>query len=144
MNKKILFFATIALSLVLTGCLKDECPGSLFCQHERFKADATPRWETGSVVEKNAESMNKFIIDTGGNKFSTTNFKTGRMTEDGSHFEIIEIIGMPVVGRIHGVTIRRPSGVSNLHRFEILKIEGDKLWMVFMETVSSEERRVVQ
>ena len=117
--------------------------------YKSFKADTTPRWESGTAVEKNAESAYTFIIDAG-NKLSPANkYKTGRITKsDGSAYEIIEfdldVTGKPVVGKPTGAQIRKPSGVTALYSLEIVQIENDRLWIVFKESVSSPERRVVQ
>ena len=117
--------------------------------YKSFKADATPRWESGTAVEKNAESAYTFIIDAG-NKLSPANkYKTGRITKnDGSVYEIIEfdldVTGKPVVGKPTGAQIRKPSGTTALYSLEIVQIENDRLWLVFKESANSLERRMVQ
>ena len=110
-----------------------------------FKADDTPRWQVGFTIEQNHETAYTFIIDSKGKLFSSPFYKTGRISKaNGSSFEVLEFPGPPVTGRVNGAQIRRESGVVELHRFEIIKIEGPKLWMVFQETDSSAERWVVQ
>jgi len=110
-----------------------------------FMEDATPRWEQGTSVEYNAASSNTFITDYSGNLFSSTTYKTGRITQlDGSNYEIIQLPAPPAVGIVTGAQIRKPSGVVTLHSLEIVKKAGDILWIIFYETPTSPERRVVQ
>ena len=120
--------------------------------YKSFKADDTPRWESGTMVEKNTESAYTFIIDAG-NKLSPANkYKTGRITKsDGSAYEIIEfdldVTGKPVVGKPTGAQIHKQSGTTPLYSFEIVKIGTGLtpfMWIVFRETATSPERRVVQ
>jgi len=144
MRTRILLFTAIAV-LALAGCKKDnggnENPVDAY---ESFKADASPRWENGATVEKNDASLYTYITDAGGNLFSSAKYKTGRTSSDGSSYEIIEFDGQPAVGKPTGAAIRRPSGVTNLSSLEILKTDSGKLWIVFKETETSAERRIVQ
>jgi len=138
--KKILLFAVLAAA-AFTGCKKDD---GVIDPYETFKTDATPRWENGSTVERNDQGAYVFITDTGGKLFSSDNYKTGRMPADGSDYELIEFSGSPAVGTPSDPTIRKPSGSAALHSLEIVQITGDKLWIVFKETETSTERRIVQ
>ena len=142
--KKILLFAIIAV-FVFSGCKeKDDEPTPPVDVYEAFKADATPRWENGTTVQKNEESNYVFITDAGGKLFSSAKYKTGRMSAGGSDLELIEFSGAPVVGKPTEPNIRKPSGSVALHSLEIVKIESGKLWIVFKETATSTERRIVQ
>jgi len=110
-----------------------------------FKSDATPRWESGALMEKNHESSYTFVTDAGGKLTSSSNYKTGRITtRDGNTFEMIEFDGPPAKGVIPGAILRTAQGATPLHHFEIVKEENSKLWMIFKESASSPERRVVQ
>lgn len=139
--KKILLLAVLA-TIASTGCKKDDPQSPI--PYEAFMSDATPRWESGAAVEKNEQSAYIFVTDTGGKLFSSDNYKTGRMSADGSDYELIEFSGTPAVGKPDAPSIRKPSGSANLHSLEIVKITGDKLWIVFQETDGSPERRIVQ
>ena len=113
--------------------------------YEAFKADATPRWESGTNVEKSENNLDYlFIIDADGELFDSQKYTTGRMSIDGDTYEIIEFSGTPAVGKPADASLRKPSGSTALNTLEIVKIEGGKLWIVFKETASSAERRVVQ
>jgi hypothetical protein len=113
----------------------------------QFKNDATPRWETGTTIRYNRDTPHTFITDKDGKLFSSTAYKTGRITSpDGSGFEVLEfnVTGPPATGTPSGALLRTPSGATPLYRLEIVKVEGSKLWIVFQETSTSLERRVVQ
>jgi hypothetical protein len=114
----------------------------------KFKADDTPRWESGATVEKSAESSHIFITDQGGYLFGPTpssNYKTGRITkEDGSQYEIIEIPGLIEKGKYANCQLHKESGTVTLVRLEVVKKVGDKMWIVFQEAAGAAERRVVQ
>ena len=143
--KKTLLFLFVA-TLAVSGCRKEPEPEPPD-PYAAFKADATPRWEIGSTVEKNEGTTYTFIKDIDGQLFETSKYTTGRITQaDGNSYEFIEFTGPPVVGKPSDPSIRtmlrRES--SNLYSLEILKIEGDKLWIVFKESAGSTERRVVQ
>ena len=138
--KKTLFLA-IATVILMASCKKNNDTPDLY---EAFKSDATPRWENGTTVEKNDESQYNFVIDKGGNLFSSANFKVGRSWLGGDNYEFIEFSGAPVVGKPSGAFIRKPSGTVDISSLEIVKIEGAKLWIVFKETSSSAERKIVQ
>ena len=112
--------------------------------YEAFKADATPRWENGTTVQKNDASNFVFITDLGGSLFSSAKYKTGYMSADGSSYELIEFSGTPAVGKPAEPSIRRASGSTALSSLEIVKMDGGKLWIVFKETANSAERRIVQ
>ena len=146
--KKSLLFLAVAI-LALSSCRKEpepEQPAPPIDPYEAFKADATPRWEDGSQVEKNEEKPYTYVIDMGGQLFSNSpKYKIGRIkTANGSSYEFIEFAGTPVVGKPSEPSIRKPSGSVALHSLEILKIENGTLWIVFKETAASLERRVVQ
>jgi len=140
MNKKVLLLA-IATVVLMASCKKDNTQPDLY---KNFKADATLRWENGTTVEKSDESKYIFVVDKGGNLFSSANYKIGRVWAGGENYEIIEFAGAPAIGKPTGAAIRKPGGVTNLASLEIVKIDGNKLWVVFKETESSAERRVVQ
>ena len=141
MNKKVLLLA-IATVVLMASCKKNDDTPDLYAE---FKADATPRWENGTTVEKNEGSQYTFVIDKGGNLFSSANYKVGRSWTGGDNYEFIEFSGAPVVGKPSGfAVIRKPSGTADLSSLEIVKIEGGKLWIVFKETANSAERRIVQ
>ena len=129
---RLFLLLTLAAVLVMTGCKKDkdeeQTPPDVYAE---FKADATPRWENGTTIEKSEESSYTFIIDTGNSLFASAKYKTGRTNSDGSSYEFIEFSGTPVAGKVSGASLRKPSGVSDLYSLEILKIESGKLWMVF-------------
>ena len=139
---KKLILLTFAALFAVTGCKKKEdvVPDI----YATFKADATPRWENGTTVEKSAESVFTFVTDAGENLFASGRYKTGRMSSDGSDYEIIEFTGPPAIGEPSDPTLRRPSGTTFLHHLEILQAYSGKLWIVFRETSTSTERRVVQ
>ncbi len=146
LKSKIIFLAA-ALLAVFASCKKDDPAGTEPDSAETyaaFKADDTPRWENGTTVEKNENTAYVFICDAGGHLFSSSAYKTGRMAADGSSFEIVEFNGSPAVGNPSSATLRTQAGSITLHRIEILKIENSKLWMVFQETKTSAERRIVQ
>jgi hypothetical protein len=111
-----------------------------------FKADDTPRWEIGATVEKNANSKNTFISDFGGKLLTLAKHKTGRITTpDGSSYEIVEFNGPAAVGKPTGAAINKASaGSVPLYSLRIVQVVGNKLWIVFKETESAPERRVVQ
>uniref|UniRef100_S0DFJ6 Uncharacterized protein n=1 Tax=termite gut metagenome TaxID=433724 RepID=S0DFJ6_9ZZZZ len=134
---------TVLAAVAVTGCKKgdDPVPADAYAA---FKADDTPRWENGSVVEKNEEGAYTFVTDAGGKLFSSAAYKTGRISHGGDSFEIIEFSGSPVVGSPSDPTIRKPAGTTDLYLLEIVKMEGGKLWIVFKETPTSTERRIVQ
>ena len=132
----------VAVALALTGCRKS---GRIDADpYTAFKADATPRWESGTAVEKNELTSRVFVTDMGGNLFSSPKYKTGRISADGSSYEIIEFSGTPAVGKPAEPGFRTPNGIVVPHRLEIVKVLSDKLWIVFQETATSTERRVVQ
>jgi len=140
--KKHTLLLALAAVLAFTSCLKDDDPTP--DTYKAFKADATPRWENGATVQNNEGGAYTFITDTGGALFGSANYKTGRMSSDGSSYEMIEFSGTPAVGKPTGAGIRTQNGVTALESLEILKAEAGKLWIVFKETASSAERRVVQ
>jgi len=146
--KKIAILTVIAI-LAIAGCKKkpdiepEPTPDPVDV-YEAFKADATPRWENGTTVAKNEDSDYIFIVDADESLFESAKYKTGYMTEDGSNYEIIEFSGAVAVGKPTSATLRKPSGSVNLNSLEIIKIDGSKLWIVFKETATSSERRIVQ
>ena len=142
MNKRVLL-SLIAAAFLFASCSKNDpvTPPDLYAE---FKADATPRWENGTAVEKNEGSQYTFVLDKGGNLFSSANYKVGRSWSGGDNYEIIEFSGTPAVGKPSGAFIRKPGGTSAPFLLEIVKIEGGKLWIVFKETQTSNERRIVQ
>ena len=149
--KKTVILLAIAVVFTLAGCKKDKQseepvvpPVVQTDLYLDFKADATPRWENGATVQKNEKSAYVFITDAGGSLFASAKYKTGRISADGSDFEIIEFSGAPAVGKPTEPSIRKPSGSVALNSLEIVKIESGKLWIVFKETASSTERRIVQ
>jgi hypothetical protein len=137
--KKILLLAVLA-AIALTGCKKD----SPVDPHATFKADATPRWENGPAVEENEQGAHVFVTDEGGKLFDSDTYTTGRLSADGSDYELIEFSGAPAVGHPANPALRTPSGVEPLHRLEIVQATGGMLWIVFQETAGSTERRIVQ
>jgi outer membrane lipoprotein SlyB len=143
MKTKILLVALMA-ALAFTSCKKDnDKPSDVYAE---FKADAIPRWENGTAVELSDASTNTFIVDNG-TLFSSAKYKVGRITAaDGSAFEFIEFDGPAAAGvKSTGATLRKPSGITALASLEILKVDDKgKLWIVFKETASGTERRVVQ
>ena len=139
--KNRLLLSVIAVAIMFASCKKNNDTPDLY---EAFKSDATPRWENGTTVEKNEGSQYTFVIDKSGNLFSSANFKVGRSWSGGDNYEFIEFSGAPVVGKPSGAFIRKPSGTVDISSLEIVKIEGAKLWIVFKETSSSAERKIVQ
>ena len=132
----------MGLFVLLTSCRKS---GRIDADpYAAFKADATPRWESGTAVEKNELSPRVFVTDMGGDLFSSPKYKTGRISADGNSYEIIEFSGTPAVGKPAEPGFRTPNGIVVPHRLEIVKVLSDKLWIVFQETATSTERRVVQ
>jgi hypothetical protein len=115
-----------------------------------FKADDTPRWEWqgGALTEKSSESIHTFVTDTGGNLFAPplqAKYKTGRITAaDGSAYEFIEFDAPPAVGKAAGAQVHTQLGTTPVHSLKVVKIAGTKLWIVFNETSTSQERRIVQ
>ena len=143
MKTKALLFA-FAAALTFVGCSKNSNESVPTDTYETFKADATPRWENGSSVEKNAESAYTFITDTGGQLFESAKYKTGRITDGGNGFEIVEFSGTPAAGKPAGATLHSEQGTTPLHSLEILKIDKGTLWIIFKETETATERRIVQ
>ena len=134
-------------AFAFAGCKSDKEPETLVTPdvYAAFKTDATPRWESGNTMLKSEEANNYvFVSDAGGALFSSAKYKTGRIWDNGSNYELIEFNGIPTVGKPLEPTIRKPSGSVALNSLEILKVEGGKLWIVFKETASSPERRIVQ
>ena len=117
-----------------------------------FITNGTPRWETGSTVEINADHPYIYITDNGSNArklFGSSLFKTGRITvNDGSAFEIIEFNTAPTtVGVYTGCGIynfTNQVSPAPLDYLEVVKIDGKKLWIVFREDGSTVTRRIVQ
>lgn len=149
MKKSTLLWA-LAAALMWTGCSKSD-PDEPFITppdpedpYIAFKADATPRWEQGSAVQKNEDGAYIYLADNGENLFESPRCKTGRMSPDGSSYVFIEFSGTPVVGTPSGATIRTQTGITTPHSLEIVKVEGGQLWIVYKETASSAEQRVVQ
>jgi hypothetical protein len=138
MRKILLFMALTAIAL--TGCKNDE-PVDPWVE---FKADDTPRWESGTTVERNDEGTWVFVTDTGGSLFDSESYKTGRMSADGSDYELVEFTGPATVGKPSDGSLRTPSGVVALHSTEIVQATGGKLWIVFKETATAPERKIVQ
>ena len=150
MKPRVLSLAIIAVVLIMASCKDKEIeipvtptPPEPVDIYASFKADATPRWENGTTIEMNNASAYTFIIDAGGNLFSSSKYKTGRIFY-GNDYEILEFDGQPTVGKPTGAAIRKPSGTVALNSFEIIKTESGKLWIVFKETAASTERRIVQ
>jgi hypothetical protein len=137
--KRILLLAVLA-AITLTGCKKD----TPVDPYATFKADVTPRWENGPTVEKNEQGAYVFITDGGGKLFDSDKYKTGRMSADGSDYELIEFSGAPAAGNPANPALRTPAGVEPLHRLEIVQAADGMLWIVFQETAGSPERRIVQ
>ena len=138
--KKTLLLAVIT-ALAISGCRKE--PDI----YEDFKTDATPRWEweNGSIVKTNESSSYIFITDESKSLFGSDKYKTGRITTaNNNDYEIIEFSGAPAVGKPENPSIRKPSGIINLYSLDIVKIENGILWIVFQETETSAERRIVQ
>jgi outer membrane lipoprotein SlyB len=72
MKTKLTLLVLIA-ALAFTGCKKDDTtPPDAYAD---FKADATTRWENGTIVELNDASSNTFVIDAGGTLFSSSKYK---------------------------------------------------------------------
>ena len=111
-----------------------------------FKSDDTPRWESGNTVQKNIETPYTFITDAGKKLNPTAKYKTGRITQkNGSEYEILEFDAATIGPQ--NAQIRKQSGTTFLDSFEIVKIGTGltpPLWIVFKETATSPERRVVQ
>ena len=118
-----------------------------------FKNDPTPRWESGATIQKNIETHYTFITDAGKKLIPTARYKTGRITQkNGSEYEILEFntdaTGKPYVKKQTNAQIRKQSGTTSLYSFEIVKVGANNysplLWIVFKETATSPERRIVQ
>ena len=148
--KKILIFTVLAV--IAIGCSKKDneppappVPPPTPDAYAAFKADATSRWESGTTVLKSEEAHSYvFVSDAGGSLFSSAKYKIGRIWNEGSNYELIEFSGTPAVGKPSDPSIRKPSGSVALYSLEILKVEGVKLWLVYKETASSAEGRIVQ
>ena len=139
--KRILYFAILGILFATAGCRKTPAD-----PYEEFKADATPRWESGSSVQLNNAGDYTFITDAGGALFDSPKYKTGRISQGGANYELVEfsVTGAPAVGIPDAPSLRTPSGTKDLHSLKIVKVDGGKLWIVFQETESSAERRIVQ
>ena len=139
MKNRLLFVVIAALAIV--GCRK-EPEIDLYMS---FKSDATLRWEKGLIRQPSDSSTYTFITDAGGILFGSPKYKIGRITKnDGSDYEIIEFSGAPAIGKPAEPSLRKPSGIINLHSLEIVKMVDSKLWIVFQETDTSRVRMVVQ
>jgi len=138
------FSILLVALLALASCSKDNEEPKPADPYATFKANSVPRWENGTTITKNEDSNSIFLIDAEGALFGSAKYKTGYTNESGSNYEMIEFSGAAAVGKPASPTIRKPSGVTDLHSLEILKVESGKLWIVFKETASSAERRIVQ
>lgn len=142
--KKILLLMALT-AIALTGCKKDDAPALTPPDpYETFKADATPRWENGTTVERNDAGTWVFVTDAGGSLFDSDSYKTGRMSANGGDYELVEFTGPAAVGTPEAPALRTPDGVVNLHSLEIVKAADGKLWIVFKQAAISPERRIVQ
>ncbi|MCL2501671.1 MAG: BACON domain-containing protein [Bacteroidales bacterium] len=122
-----------------------------------FMSDDTPRWENlgAGTKEINKEHPYIYITEKAGvaklfGTNATAHFKSGRITQNnGSAFEIITFDDDPFVGGIGPYT----GGLYNesntvtpiaLDYLSVVKIVGDKLWIVFKVNPGDSERRIVQ
>jgi len=141
MMKKILSLMVLA-ALFITSC---EDKQDALEPLEAFMADDTPRWVSGGRIEKSEDAVDHiFVVDSGGALFSSAKYKIGRIWDDGADYELIEFTGAPAVGKPTAPSIRKTSGVVELHSLEIVKMEGGRLWIVFRESAITPERRIVQ
>ena len=158
-KKTSLFVSVVILALVsiLLGCPKpvndlpengsDNSPQDLPDPFAAFKANSVPRWENGVDVQLNAQSDFVFITDKDGSLLGSDKYTTGRIAGDGLSFELLEfsVDVIPKAGVRLGAALHRETGEPIvLHHLEIVKVDNDKLWIVFRETAASPERRVVQ
>jgi hypothetical protein len=98
-----------------------------------FKADATSRWELpGGTVVKSNETAFTFIADAG-KLFSSAQNKWGYASHDGMAFRLMEWGASPLM--------RTEEGTTPVTDFQIVKEEGNNLWVIFK--VSGSEHRVV-
>jgi len=148
--RKITIITLTATLFALTSCdLFEPIPDH---SNILFKIDATPRWESGGHTEKSANTTYTFVSDTGNNLFtSESKYRIGRITqEDGSEYEFIEFDPPLKVGKPANATLRTQDGATLLYYLEVVRIAKDPLlnrdmvWLIFKESESAAERRVVQ
>ena len=149
MKLSFLSFLRSSLFLITALFFLTGCPDRGDTSYVDFMANATPRWENGSVVQNNTSTTYTYVVDTGNNPatrlFDSDRYKIGRITSpDGAAYEFIEFSGPLEVGKPAGAVIRTPSGTVPLHTLEILKVDGGKVWIAFKVDARAAERRVVQ
>ena len=148
--KKITIITLTAALFAITSCdllesIPDHC-------NIIFRSDSTPRWESGGHTEKSANTTHTFVFDIGNNLFTPeSKYRIGRITqEDGSAYEFIEFDPPLKVGKPANPVLRTQNGTTELYSLEIVKIaknvplNRDMVWLIFKESESAAERRVVQ
>ena len=140
MKTRILLIMT---ALLLWGCPDDNIdpPADLL---KAFKASTTLRFEgAGNATVKNTDAKYLFYADRGG-LFSSTKNKVGYASRDGSSYYFVEWSGDANVGTKSSPSLRTQSGTVNLHALEVVKSEGGLIWILYKQTASSDEGKVVQ
>ena len=109
-----------------------------------FKADATLRFEgAGNAIVRNMDATHLFYVDKGG-LFSSNKNKVGYGARDGSTYYFVEWTGDWSIGTKTSPTLRTQTGTATLQSLQILQSQGGIVWIVYKQTATSAEGRVVQ
>ena len=139
-NKVIIAF----MALLLWSCAKQETTDKPVDPYQAFKANNTLRFEgAGMATVKNTDAQHLFYSDKGG-LFSSTKNKVGYTSRNGSQYYFVEWNGDATLGTKSNPTLRTQSGVVNLQSLQIIQSKGGVLWIVYKQTASSAEGKVVQ
>ena len=136
----------VILAVVLMGCSSErekekEKKPDLYAA---FKADAAERFEgAGNSNLKNTDATHLFYADRGV-LFSSPKSKLGYVPRNSQSFYFIEWDGDFSPGTKSNPSLRTPSGVVSMHSLEIIKAENTKVWIVYKQTATSPEGRIVQ
>ena len=125
-----------------------------------FKANDRPRWEDDAipVVEYNDEHPYIYINEQAGSSLlfksaPSSKYKAGRIKVDEA-IDVTRILGFEIIGfdtpptavGIYDGCLYTPGNYAGATLFylEVVKIVGDKLWIVFKVNNGDPERRIVQ
>ena len=112
--------------------------------YKAFKADVSLRFEeTGEAVVKLEDAQTLFYEDQENNILGSSKTKVGYASRDGRNFLFLEWEGGMPTGMKSGATLRTPTGVINLQSLQVLKNEGNLVWIIYKST-GSQESRIVQ
>jgi len=109
-----------------------------------FLKDYTPRFEeAGSSAQRNSDATKLFYMDKG-ILFSSSKYKTGYASRDGSSFYFVEWSGGLSVGEKSNPSLRTQSGEVPLAYVKIHKAEGGIIWLTYKQSENSSEGIIVQ